>query len=191
MKIVQRFLTAVLMMSAVTACAKIDPTSEPVREMGQFKLGHNVVVAENAQPGPLTRSTNAEELEKALTTAMDERLGQYDGDRLIHIGIAVDGYVLALPGVPLVLSPKSVLALTVNVWDNETQEKLNAEPRRFAVFERGAAETVVGSGLTQNKAAQLENLSRNAALKIQNWILENPEWIGLTAEDSSAEDAAQ
>ena len=81
--------------------------------------------------------------------------------------------------------------VTVNVWDNETQEKLNAEPRRFAVFERGAAETVVGSGLTQNKAAQLENLSRNAALKIQNWILENPEWIGLTVEDSSAEDAAQ
>ncbi|WP_157946956.1 hypothetical protein [Thalassobius sp. I31.1] len=162
---------------ALTACGKVDPTTEPPVDMAAFQLGHNVVVADNATPGPLTRSISTEEIDVALTQAIDERFGHYQGDRLLHIGIAVDGYVLALPGIPTILSPKSVLAITVNVWDNETQQKLNAEPRRFSVFERTSAETIIGSGLTQSKSVQLQNLSRNAALKIQNWILEHPDWI--------------
>ncbi len=181
MNLLWRVSVAAAVLSMFSACAKLDPANEPLREMGEFKLGHNVVVAENASPGPLTRRITKDELDIAVTAAVDERFGRYSGERLLHLGVAVDGYVLALPGVPTVLSPKSVLALTVNIWDNETQQKLNEEPRHFTVFERTSAETIIGSGLTQSKAVQLQNLSRNAALKIQDWILEHPEWISSTA----------
>lgn len=177
MKLKMQIMGVTALILALTACGKVDPTTEPPVDMAAFQLGHNVVIAENATPGPLTRSITTEEIDVALTQAIDERFGHYEGERLLHFGVSVDGYVLALPGIPTVLSPKSVLAITVNVWDNETQQKLNAEPRRFSVFERTSAETIIGSGLTQSKAVQLQNLSRNAALKIQNWILENPEWI--------------
>lgn len=181
MKLKMQIMGISALILALTACGKVDPTTEPPADMAAFQLGHNVVIAENATPGPLSRSITTDEIDVALTHAIDERFGHYEGERLLHFGVSVDGYVLALPGIPTVLSPKSVLAITVNVWDNETQQKLNAEPRRFSVFERTTAETIVGSGLTQSKAVQLQNLSRNAALKIQNWILEHPEWIAPRA----------
>ncbi len=155
--------------------------------MGDFRLGHNVVVAENAQIGPLSRVASEEELQSALAAAVEERLGSYDGERLYHLGIGINAYVLALPGVPLVLKPKSVLVISVTLWDNATQSKLNDTPRQFTVFEGLSAETLVGSGLTQNKQTQLERLSRNAARKIQDWILEHPEWIGLAPEPEDAD----
>ncbi|WP_052245183.1 hypothetical protein [Halocynthiibacter namhaensis] len=182
MNIFVRFAVAIAVFGTFSACAKIDPTNEPQRDMDEFRLGHNVVIAKNATPGPLTRSIEKEEIGVALRAAVDERLGAYSGTRLLHVGVAVDAYVLALPGLPAVLSPKSVLALTVNIWDNVTQQKLNEEPRRFTVFERTTAATIVGSGLTQTKDMQLQNLSRNAALKIQNWILEYPDWISSVVE---------
>lgn len=154
--------------------------------MGDFRLGHNVVVADNAQIGPLSRVATEEELETALATEIDNRLGHYEGERLYHLGVAINAYVLALPGVPLVVKPKSILVISVSLWDNETQQKLNAEPRQFTVFEGLSAETFISSGLTQNKQTQLENLTRNAARKIQDWILEHPEWIGLPVEDADA-----
>ena len=49
--------------------------------------------------------------------------------------------------------------------------------KQFTVFESLSEETVVGSGLTQTKEEQMQNLSRNAAKMIQTWMLEHPEWF--------------
>jgi hypothetical protein len=104
-------------------------------------------------------------------------MGRYEGDKLYHIGVGVDAYALAVPGVPLVLSPKSVLAITVNVWDDTAGRKINAEPKQFTVLEQISGATVVGSGLTQSKDEQMANLSANAARLINDWMVENAAWF--------------
>ncbi|PCH86056.1 MAG: hypothetical protein COB88_09025, partial [Flavobacteriales bacterium] len=75
---------------------------------------HNIIVADAAQAGPLSRKADPDDWEAALKTAIDARLGRYEGDKYFHIGTHVDAYVLAIPGVPLVATPKSVLIISVN-----------------------------------------------------------------------------
>lgn len=146
--------------------------------MGRFLLGHAVAVADDAVIGPLSRTATAEEWEEPMKAALEERFGRYDGDKYFHIAVKIEGYTLALPGVPLVASPKSVLIIGVTLWDDEKGTKINPEPKRFTVFERVSGATFISSGLTQSKAVQIENLTKNAALQIQNWMLENVEWFG-------------
>ena len=163
----------------LSACSGPATLDGPAANMGDFDLGHNVVIADNAQMHPVSRPATDEEWETVLTAEIDARLGAYEGSQMLHLGTAVVGYALAPPGIPLVVSPKSVLVLHVNVWNNATQEKLTDEPREFIVWEGSDANTFIGSGLTQSREEQMVRLSRNAALKIQEWLLEHPEWLYL------------
>jgi len=172
----------------LSACSGGGPIDGPLEPMGQFRLGHNIVVADNAQLGPLSREADPDEWKAALTSAISDRFGRYEGERMIHIGASVDAYVLAVPGVPILFSPKSVLILGVNVWDDATQTKLTDQPHQITVLESLSGRTVVGSGLTQRKDIQMRNLSRNAAASIQRWLLTHPEWLG--ADDAASENVA-
>ncbi len=173
-----RFLTAIMLLFSVAACSEFEDLDEAPQPMGRFLLGHNVVVVEDAEKGPLSREATDEEWKASVEAAIDERFSRYDGDKYFHIAIKVDGYALALPGIPLVASPKSVLVVTVSIWDDANGVKLNEEPKAFTVFERLSGETAISSGLTQSKEQQMENLSRNMARMIHNWMLENPDWFG-------------
>lgn len=169
-------LIAVLAALVLAACAAEDP-NRPPEDFGDFALGYNIVVAKNAQPvGPSRRATAAE-WEAALKSAVAERFGRYQGGKLYHIGIGVDAYALAVPGVPVVLSPKSVLAITVNIWDDTAGRRVNAEPRQFTVFEGLTGDTVVGSGLTKTREEQMATLAANAARQINAWLVENRAWF--------------
>lgn len=162
------------------ACAAED-LSRPPEPLGEFQLGHNITVARNAQVVGPSRKATAEEWETAIEGAVARNIGRYQGDKLYHIGIGVDAYALAFPGIPVLLSPKSVLVVTVSVWDDTAQRIVNAEPRRFTVFERLAPETVIGSGLTQSRERQIENLAANAARHIGDWLVENKAWFSPEA----------
>jgi hypothetical protein len=70
-----------------------------------------------------------------------------------------------------------VLSVTVNVWDDTAQRKINAKPKVITVFEPFSGETFIGSGLTQTKEQQMANLSANAARKINAWLVENEAWF--------------
>ncbi len=180
-----RSLAVLALLFGLTACGDFKDLQEPPKPMGNFLLGHNIVVAPDPVAGPLSRPATEEEWKESITAAIDERFGRYDGDKYYHIAVKVEGYVLALPGVPVVASPKSVLIAGVTIWDDAAEAKINPEPKRFTVFERLSAETVVSSGLTQNRHVQRRNLSRNLAAKIHNWMLQHPEWFGGEAEDGS------
>ena len=172
----RRIIASIAAAAFLTGCAGSDLSKPPV-DFGDFALGYNIVVAKNAKPvGPSRRATAAE-WEAALKTAIDAQMGRYEGEKLYHIGVGVDAYALAVPGVPLVLSPKSVLAITVNVWDDTAGRKINAEPKQFTVLEQITGETVIGSGLTQSKQEQMANLSANAARLINDWLVENEAWF--------------
>jgi len=164
-----------------SACTSANDLEDPPADLGNFLLGHNVVVASKAQIGPMSRSATEDEWKTTLKAAIDERFGRYDGDRYYHLGTSVEGYVLAQPGIPVVLAPKSILIMNVTVWDDAQQKKLTEKPEQFTVFESLSGDTIVGSGYTLSKEEQMRNLSRNAAKQIETYLLKNREWFGAQA----------
>lgn len=171
------------------ACAATDPLEEDLPDMGDFRLSYNIVVADNMQQVPPSREASGEEWIEALTAEIDRRFGAYEGDRLYHIAIHVDAYALAPPGIPVVVQPRSILVISANVWDDELQAKLHDESEQMTIFEGAAAETfLVGSGLARTREEQMQVLARNAARRVQLWMLQNPDWFSI---DEEAAERAQ
>lgn len=168
---------AVLTALILSACASGRELRDERGELGDFFLAHAIVVAENATVGPASRRAEPEAWEKVLTEEMRRRFARYDGDTLYHLGVSVDGYVLAVPGIPIVAAPKSVLILGVTLWDDAAGRKVNDTPHRITVLESLSGETVVSSGLTQSAEQQMQNLAQNAVLSIENWLASNPDWF--------------
>ncbi len=167
-------LTAGLVLSA---CASGRELREERAELGDFFLSHAIVVADDATALPGSRPAEAEEWEEVIEAEMRRRFGRYDGDRLYHLGVNVHGYMIAPPGIPLVLSPRSALGVTVDVWDDALGRKLNARPHRIIIGEAFSGETVIGSGNTQTREQQMQNLAENVVLSIENWLANNPDWF--------------
>ncbi|HPE23908.1 hypothetical protein [Albidovulum sp.] len=163
----------------IAACTPAD--QRPVTQLGDFALGYNIVIAKNAKPVGPSRQATPEEWEAAIKKEVADRFDRQTGEKLYHIGIGVDAYALAVPGIPIVLSPKSVLAITVNVWDDTAGRRVNAEPRQFTVFEKASGDTFIGSGLTSSKEEQMQRLASNAALKIEEWLAQNKAWFSPEA----------
>lgn len=160
---------AVLLM--IAACTNADDLDSAPTPLGNFHLGYNVAVAPNLTRGPGSREATADEWIEAMKQAVDERFSRYEGTRLYHIAVSIEGYVLAVTGIPLVVAPKSALIIRVTVWDDAVGEKLNETPEQITVIETISGSTLLGSGLTQTREIQMENLSRNAAKLIQNWLV--------------------
>ena len=105
---------------------------EPAADLGPFKLGLNIVVADNMQKVPISREATVEEWETGLKKAVEDRFGpsRYDGDRFYNIGINVDGYALAPPGIPVVAAPKSVVVVSgQHLGRCQPATRLNTEAR--------------------------------------------------------------
>lgn len=180
-----RILLALLTVLSLAACTNGRDLDQPPEPLGDFKLAHSVVIAPNLVKGPLSRDATKEEWTAAVDKALEDRFRRYEGERLYHFGISVEGYVLAQVGVPLVLQPKSVLIYRVTVWDDEKGIKLNEEPMEITVMESFSAETIAGSGLTQTKEEQMENLAINAAKQLEIWLakqVKERKWFSPEAE---------
>ena len=167
-----------LLVLVLVACGAEEDLSLTPEPLGQFRLGHNIAIADNVQLGPFSREMSEDDIEATVQNAVAKRLRRYDGDGLYHLGVVVGGLVLAQPGVPVVYSPKSVMIIDVTVFDNTTQKKLNEEPHRIFASE-GFRNSVpfLGSGYVRGPEKQLENLSADAAKKIEDWLVENPDWF--------------
>lgn len=165
----------------LAACAKApDPLTDELPSMGNFRLGHAVLVSGNMQQVPPSRNATAEEWEAILGAEIDRRFGVYDGEKLYHLGIAIEGYALAPPGIPLVVNPRSVLVLSINVWDDALGAKLHDAPEQILVLEGSSRDTfLIGSGFGRTREEQMQVLARNAAAQIQRWMLEHPEWFSI------------
>ncbi|AXQ94420.1 hypothetical protein LV780_11700 [Cereibacter azotoformans] len=171
---------AVLCLGAllVAACQRND-LADPPADLGDFALGLNIVVADHAQKVPISREASVEEWEAVMKKAIDDRFGRYEGTKLYNLGISVDGYALAPPGIPVVVAPKSVVAITANIWDDAAGRKLNETGEKMTVFESLTGGSIVGSGYTMSKDEQMEALAYNAAKRVEGWLLGHPEWFGL------------
>ncbi|SMO59842.1 hypothetical protein SAMN06265173_10722 [Thalassovita litoralis] len=166
-----RILILFALLFGLTACTNSNDLDKAPVDLGTFQLGHNVVVAPKMVKGPVSREASKEEWIASLHGAIAERFDRYEGDKLFHFGVSVEGYVLAQPGIPIVASPKSVLIINLTVWDDAKGKKLNEKPEQITVLETFSGDTLVGSGLTQSKEQQMLNLSRNAAKMIQDYLV--------------------
>lgn len=176
-----KFVSAItlgLALPLLAACAQNDLAGPPV-PLGNFALGLNIVVADKVQKVPISREATPDEWEATMKKAVDARFGRYDGTKLYNIGISVDGYALAPPGIPVVAAPKSVLVITANIWDDAARKKLNPEGKQLTVFESLSGDTVIGTGYTRTKQQQMDALATNAAKRVEAWLLEHPEWFDM------------
>lgn len=185
-----RLIVVVAGLGLLTACDAANDLNKPPVPLGNFAMGLNVVVPETAQTVPISRQAKPEEWKTAMTKAMADRFGRYSGDKLYNFGISIDGYELAPPGIPIIASPQSVLLVTVNIWDDASQKQLNPGGKRLTLIEGLSPETFIGSGWTQGKQKQLDKMSYKAALAVQNYLLDNPEWFGLPPKASGPSPAA-
>lgn len=166
-----RIVALIFLLFGVAACTNSNDLDQAPAELGNFQLGHNIVVAPKMTKGPLSREATKEEWIASLTGAIAERFGRYEGEKLYHFGVSVEGYVLAQPGIPIVASPKSVLIVNLTVWDDAKGLKLNEKPEQITILESFSGKSLMGSGLTQSKEEQMQNLSRNAAKVIQDYLV--------------------
>ncbi|TRD15409.1 hypothetical protein [Palleronia caenipelagi] len=171
-------LLSVLVVALTLAACGGTPVTETPEPLGDFRLGFNIVQTGGMEKGPFSRELPDETIRLAVRDAVEARLGRYDGDGLYDIGIAIGGYVLAQPGLPVVYTPKSAIVLEVNVYENATQTRLNPETKRIIAMEEAKNYTpLIGSGLVRDGNAQLQSLSRSAAVQIENWLRSNPGWF--------------
>lgn len=162
-------LTGVL---ALAACTGASDLKEPPVPLGNFSLGHNVVVAPKVETtATVSREVTQEELTDAVKLAIAERFDRYEGAKKYHFGVSIEGYILAKPGVPVLLAPKSAMILRITVWDDAQGKKLTDEPEQLTVLETLDGDSLIGTGWTQTKDTQLRNLSRNAAQAIENYVV--------------------
>lgn len=187
---ITRRLVLALSLAVVAACGRNDLDEPPV-ELGNFRLGLNIVVTQNMQKVPISREATGEEWEAALKKAVQDRFGRYEGDKFFNIGVAVEGYALAPPGIPIVASPRSILVVSVSVFDDAAGKMLNegGKGKQITAFEQSGGDTFIGSGLTRTKEEQMASLAFSAAREIESYLRANPEWFGLPpgARDASAE----
>ncbi len=162
----------------LTACATEEQQDAIGKSLGQFRLGHNIAIAETVERSPLAAGISNTALEAEVQRAVGAQLRPYDGDGLYHLGLVVDSLVLPQPGVPVVYSTQSKLVVDVTVFDNDTGSKLNQTPERFQVG--GGFETVVpflGSGNVRPVEQQLEALTTSLARDIETWLRQNSDWF--------------
>ena len=93
-----RRLMALFGLLVVTACTNANDLDKEPAYLGNFELGHNVVVAPNLTKGPASREASKEEWTSAVTKAITDRFTRYEGSKLYHLGVSIEGYVSGDPG---------------------------------------------------------------------------------------------
>ena len=172
------FLLSLAAIVLLASCGAERDLAEPVVPLGSFKLGHNIVVAKNVQKVEPSRDVSPDEWEDAIRAAVDRRFSRYTGDDFYHIAIAVEGYSVAVTGIPVVLAPKSVLVVSATIWDDAAGGKINQEPERFTIIEEiTPGNAIIGSGATQSKAEQVASLAAQVARQVEAWMRRNEAWF--------------
>lgn len=169
-KMVRRIGT-LLVVGFLAACNGASDLGNAAVPLGDFNLKHNIVVAPKVQKVPLCRALEKDVMTKMLQEAVAERFDRYEGDRLYHFGISIEGYCLAPPGIPVVAAPKSAMIIRITVWDDAKNKKLNKKAHQITVLESLDQGPLVGSGYTKTVEEQFKNLSQNAVKQIENFLV--------------------
>ena len=166
-----RILTVVTGLALMGACTQTQ-VYEPPESLGEFKLRVNYAFADKAVKGPVSRDATPDEWTAAIQNAVDIRLGRYEGAQDYDIGISLEGYMLAPPGIPVIYNPKSTAIVLVNVYDVKKKEFL-AKGKKFQVLEDTTGGSALkGSGHERTKEEQMSGLALKVADRVEEWLAE-------------------
>ncbi|WP_170583136.1 hypothetical protein [Ruegeria arenilitoris] len=166
-----RILTLITGLALVGACTQTQLYEEP-EDLGEFKLRVNYAFADKAVQGPVSRDATPQEWTEAIQKAVDIRLGRYQGSQEYDIGISLEGYMLAPPGIPVIYNPKSTAIVLVNVYDVGKKEFL-AKGKQFQVLEDTTGGSALkGSGNERTKEEQMSGLALKVADRVEEWLAE-------------------
>ena len=172
-----RILTLITGLALMGACTQTQVYEEP-ESLGEFNLRVNYAFAEKARQGPVSRDATPKEWESAIQNAVDIRLGRYEGAQEYDIGISLEGYMLAPPGIPVIYNPKSTAIVLVNVYDVKKKEFL-AKGKQFQVLEDTTGGSAFkGSGHERTKEEQMSGLALKIADRVEEWLAEEHEENG-------------
>lgn len=170
-----RIAALLTLLVGLTACA--DATRDlarPVEALGDFRLGHNIVLAPNLEQYLVSREASEEELVTAVDEQMRKRFGRFDGGRYYHFGISIEAYSLPPPIVP----GKTFLAMRVTVWDDATQTKLNDETELVSAI------LLLESRLATSREESIRAIAAEAAKQTEVWLrkqMDNEDWFRSTS----------
>lgn len=166
-----RILTLITGLALMGACTQTQVYEEP-ESLGEFKLRVNYAFADKAVQGPVSRDATPDEWTAAIQNAVDIRLGRYEGVQDYDIGISLEGYMLAPPGIPVLYNPKSTAIVLVNVYDVNKKEFL-AKGKKFQVLEDTTGGSAFkGSGHERTKEEQMSGLALKVADRVEEWLAE-------------------
>ncbi len=187
-----RLVACIAALAALVSCTvPTKDVTDEILDLGDFVLGHNIVVAPDIKKGPLSREADTEAFIASMKNAIDARMGvaRYDGTRLVHFGVNINGYALAQKGVPLILQPKSAIIISVTAWDDRAGGKFNEEAKEIFVLESFTGSSLVASsGFSMTAEEQMANVTYNAAREIEEWMHKNRACL---VDDVSAADLAK
>ncbi|WP_170343448.1 hypothetical protein [Ruegeria arenilitoris] len=164
-----RILTLITGLALVGACTQTQLYEEP-EDLGEFKLRVNYAFADKAVQGPVSRDATPQEWTEAIQKAVDIRLGRYQGSQEYDVGISLEGYMLAPPGIPVIYNPKSTAIVLVNVYDVGKKEFL-AKGKQFQVLEDTTGGSALkGSGNERTKEEQMSGLALKVADRVEEWL---------------------
>ncbi|MBO9413743.1 MULTISPECIES: hypothetical protein [unclassified Ruegeria] len=172
-----RILTLITGLALLGACTQTQVYEEP-ESLGEFKLRVNYAFAEKAVQGPVSRDATPDEWTAAIQNAVDIRLGRYEGAQDYDIGISLEGYMLAPPGIPVIYNPRSTAIVLVNVYDVNKKEFL-AKGKQFQVLEDTTGGSAFkGSGHERTKEEQMSGLALKVADRVEEWLAEEHQQNG-------------
>ncbi|WP_170328288.1 hypothetical protein [Ruegeria arenilitoris] len=172
-----RILTLITGLALMGACTQTQVYEEP-ESLGEFKMRVNYAFADKAVQGPVSRDATPDEWTSAIQNAVDIRLGRYEGAQEYDIGISLEGYMLAPPGIPVIYNPKSTAIVLVNVYDVNKKEFL-AKGKQFQVLEDTTGGSALkGSGHERTKEEQMSGLALKVADRVEEWLAEEHEENG-------------
>jgi len=182
------FFVAALALLLASCGETPDVAVESREPLGDFKLGLAIVVAKNAEKGPLSRDATQQELESSMKAELERVFRGYQGSKFYNIAVSIDAYVLAMPGIPIIASPKSALVVSLNIWDDAKGERITEEHKQFTILEKITGSSfLLGSGLTLSREEQLAELTKSAVAEIDRWLHENEDVF--TAQSTEANDS--
>lgn len=165
-----KLLKLCAILAVVSACTP--PVVEnPVSEIGDFALGYNFVQGDDMVKGPLSRDGDPKVISAAVQEALDKRLMRYQGDKRYHVVTRIDAYTLGRMGIPFVFSPQTALVLTVSVWDDAAQKRINEKPVQLVVLENTNKSNLLGSGIGQTRDQQIASIAESAAYQIEDFLI--------------------
>ncbi len=163
---------AILSLAALLAACGETRLDEPPEDLGAFKARVLYVYTEKALQWPLSRSADHSEWTAPMQNALDGRLGRYQGSQEYDVAVTLEGFMLAPPGVPVLLSPKSAVVVNVFVYDVAARTYL-ARKHQMEIFESTTGESaILGSGHARTKQEQIAGLSVNIADAVEEWMAE-------------------